>query len=76
MTETHWGRKESVVWPPHNPIYTYGALFLALIATGIFLYARFTFALSPLEQFYLPVYLKASITSSFRASAKYQMLLV
>ncbi len=76
MTETHWGRKESVVWPPHNPIYTYGAVFLALIATGIFLYVHVTFALSPLEQYYLPVYLKASITPSFRASAKYQMLLV
>ncbi len=76
MTESHWGRKETIVWPPHTPIYTYGAMFLALILTGVFLYARFTFALSPLEQFYLPVYLKASITPSFRASAKYQMLLV
>ena len=76
MTETHWGRKETIVWPPHTPIYSYGAVFLALIATGVFLYARFAIALSPLEQFYLPVYLKASIVSSFRASAKYQMLLI
>ena len=76
MTESHWGRKESVVWPPHNPIYTYGAVFLALVATGLFLYLRFTFALTPLEQFYLPVYLKASVIPSFRSSAKYQMLVV
>ncbi len=76
MTDTHWGRKESVVWPPHNPIYTYGAVFLAVIATGVFLYVRFAFALSPLEQFYLPVYLKASIAPSLRASAKYEMLLI
>ncbi len=76
MTETHWGRKETIVWPPHTPIYTYGAVFLALIATGFFLYLRFTFALSPLERYYLPTYLKASMVPSFRASTKYQMLLV
>ncbi|MHB2008764.1 MAG: type IV secretion system DNA-binding domain-containing protein [Acidobacteriaceae bacterium] len=75
MTETHWGRKESIVWPPHNPIYTYGAIFLALIATGIFLYIHFVFALTPLEQFYLPVYVKASIVPSFRQTSKYRMLL-
>jgi len=23
---SQWGRKESVIWPPHSPIYTYGAL--------------------------------------------------
>ena len=29
---SQWGRKESVVWPPHSPIYSYGALFLAFWA--------------------------------------------
>ena len=41
MAEVTWGRKESIVWPPHKPIYTLGALFLALIATGFFVYLRF-----------------------------------
>ncbi len=76
MAETHWGRKETIVWPPHQPIYTYGAIFLALIAAGFFLYLRFTFALTPLEQFYLPAYLKTSIAPSFRSTGKYRMLLV
>ena len=51
MAEITWGRKETIVWPPHKPIYTLGALFLGLIATGFFVYFRFLVALSPLEQF-------------------------
>ena len=55
MPETNWGRKGTIIWPPHSPIYTFGAVFLALILTGLFVYLRFAFALSPLEQFYLPL---------------------
>ena len=50
MPETNWGRKETIIWPPHQPIYTIGALLLALIATGLFVYLRFQFGLSPLQQ--------------------------
>jgi len=76
MPETNWGRKETVIWPPHSPIYTLGAIFLALILTGLFVYLRFAFALSPLEQFYLPLYIKTSIAPSLRPSGRYQMLLM
>jgi Type IV secretion-system coupling protein DNA-binding domain len=76
MPETNWGRKETIIWPPHSPIYTFGAVFLALILTGLFMYLRFAFALSPLEQFYLPLYIKTAIAPSLRSSGKYQMLLL
>jgi type IV secretory pathway TraG/TraD family ATPase VirD4 len=76
MPETNWGRKETIIWPPHKPIYTFSAVFLAVILTGFFVYLRFAFALSPLEQFYLPLYIKASIVPSIRPSGKYQMLLM
>jgi hypothetical protein len=76
MTEATWGRRETLVWPPHKPIYTIGAAFLAIIAAGFFVYLRFTFALSPLEKFYLPTYLKSSIARSPRAVGKYPLLLV
>ena len=76
MPETNWGRKETIIWPPHSPIYTFGAVFLALILTGLFVYLRFAFALSALERFYLPLYVKTSIAPSLRPSGKYQMLLV
>lgn len=76
MPETTWGRKETIIWPPHKPIYTLGAFFLALIATGFFVYLRFAFAFSPLERFYLPTYIKTSIAPTLRSSGKYQMLLI
>jgi hypothetical protein len=76
VTETNWGRKETIVWPPHKPIYTFGALFLALIATGFFVYMRFAFALNPLERFYLPAYIKTCIVPSIRSSGKYRVLLI
>jgi hypothetical protein len=28
MPETNWGRKETIIWPPHKPIYSLGAVFL------------------------------------------------
>ncbi|MFP5229529.1 MAG: type IV secretion system DNA-binding domain-containing protein, partial [Acidobacteriota bacterium] len=76
MAEVTWGRKETIVWPPHKPIYTLGALFLGLIATGFFLYFRFIFALSPLQQFYLPTYVKSAATVSLPFHMKYRMLLM
>ncbi len=27
MAKTTWGRKETIIWPHHRPIYTYGAIF-------------------------------------------------
>src|SRR5215469_14701210 len=76
MAEVTWGRKETIVWPPHKPIYTLGALFLGLIATGFFVYFRFIFALSPLQQFYLPMYIKTTATASIPIHANYGMLLM
>jgi hypothetical protein len=47
-----WGRTETIIWPPRSPIYTYGAIFLACITAGLFVYLRFSFALTPLQQFW------------------------
>ncbi len=49
-----WGRRESIIWPPRHYLYTLGAIFLALVATGFFIYVRFQFGLSVLERYYLP----------------------
>jgi hypothetical protein len=75
---TQWGRKETVVWPPHAPIYTYGAMLLAVLFTGLFIYARFTYGNTPLQKFYTPTYLRSGIASVFGATRKdkYRMLFV
>src|SRR5271169_4331631 len=78
MAMTKWGRKESIIWPPHSPIYTYGAVFIALVLTGLFLYCRFTFGNSPLQRFYTPIYIRSSVAGAIGTSRRdnYRMLMV
>ncbi len=76
MATTQWGRKETVIFPPHSPIYTYGAIFLSLVAAGLFAYLRFSFVLTPLQQFYLPYYLRTGVAGVMHKTDKYQMLAV
>src|ERR1700681_4292964 len=78
MTMTKWGRKETIIWPPHGPIYTYGAVFVAVVLTGLFLYCRFTFGTSLLPRFYTPTYIRSSVAGAIGASRRdnYRMLMV
>ena len=70
---TQWGRKETVVWPPHAPVYTYGAVMLAFLCTGAFLWAAFA-AETPLQQFYTPAYVKSAVVGQFKKQDKYRLL--
>ncbi len=72
---TQWGRKESVVWPPHSPLYTYGAILMALVCTGAFLWAAFA-AQTPLQQFYTPAYVKSAVVGQLKKQDKYRLLYV
>jgi type IV secretory pathway TraG/TraD family ATPase VirD4 len=74
MATTHWGRKETIIFPPHSPIYSYGALFLAFVLTGCFVYLRFSFGQTPLQQFYTPIYLRSAAAGAFNRTDKYQLL--
>jgi type IV secretory pathway TraG/TraD family ATPase VirD4 len=71
-----WGRNESVIWPPHGPINTWGAIFLSFVFAGLFLYLRFVFGLMPLQQFYLPYYLRAQTMGLMHKADKYQLVTV
>ncbi|MBS1799527.1 MAG: hypothetical protein JSS95_06835 [Acidobacteria bacterium] len=51
MNTPKWGRKETIIFPSHSPVYTYGAVFFALILTGMFVYLRFSRGQTPLQQF-------------------------
>ena len=75
-TVQQWGRKESIIWPPRTYLYTLSALFLALAATGFFVYVHFQFGLSPLERYYLPYYLRSEMPSLTRHASIYQLLYV
>jgi Type IV secretion-system coupling protein DNA-binding domain len=68
MAMTKWGRKETIIWPPHSPIYTYGAVFISVILTGFFIYCRFTFGTDPLQRFYAPTYIRSSVAGAIGRS--------
>jgi hypothetical protein len=76
MASQQWGRKETVIFPPHSPIYTYGAVFLAFVLTGCFLYLRFTYGQTPLQQFYTPIYARTAAGAALNKKDKYQLLYV
>ena len=76
MATMHWGRKETIIFPPHSAIYTYGAVFFAVILTGLFVYLRFTFGNTPLQRFYTPIYIRSSVAGSVSASRKDKYRLV
>ena len=73
---SQWGRKESVIWPPHSPIYTYGAVLMALLCVGLFVWCRFTFGATQLQQFYTPTYFRTAAGSLLGKHDKYQLLFV
>ena len=74
MNTPKWGRKETIIFPPHSPIYTYGAVFFALILTGMFVYLRFSRGQTPLQQFYTPMYFRTAVGGVFNGNHKYQLL--
>jgi hypothetical protein len=69
-----WGRKETVIWPPHGPINTYGALFVSVAAAALFIYLHFAFGLTPLQQYYLPYYTRATLLGYVHKADNYQLL--
>ena len=71
-----WGRKESLIWPPRGFYYTYGGIFLAIVATGVLIYAHYRFALSPMERYYLPYYLRSEMPGLLHPASTYQLLYV
>ena len=74
--QTQWGRKETVIFPPHSPLYSYGAIFLSVMLAGLFLYLHFVVAMSPLQRFYLPYYFRTAVAGTVHRTDKYQMLMV
>ncbi len=76
MNTPKWGRKETILFPPHSPIYSYGAIFFSLILAGIFVYLRFSYGQYPLQRFYTPMYLRSAAGAAFNKQDKYQLLYV
>lgn len=77
MAKTVWGRKETVIWPRHMPIYTYAVAFGVALLTFIAVCLRIHLA-TPLERYFLPAYERSSAFGSVMKSHKstYRLLFV
>lgn len=69
-----WGRKETVIWPPHVPVMSYSAVAAALLCTCLFLWQRLHFSLLPLQRSYITEYMRSGIGSTFKAHESYHLL--
>jgi len=76
MPKTTWGRQETIIWPQNRPIYTYGAILIAILLTALFLYSCLRFVNTPLQLFYMPVYARTSVLGTFSRThrSQYRML--
>ena len=75
MAKTTWGRKETIIWPRHMPIYTYGLAFAIVASTFVAVCIRIHLA-APLQRYYLSVYERASGIGAFTVThrSRAQML--
>jgi hypothetical protein len=71
---TQWGRKESIIWPPHIPIMSYSAIASAVVCTLVFVYYRLHFDLPPLQQSYITEYVRSEVGATFKAHQDYRLL--
>src|ERR1700679_1688264 len=76
MTDTQWGRKETIVRPPHYPVYSFGVVFVALAVAGLCVYLHLAFAMSPLQRYYLSCYVETGVLGTMRQSSEYQLVTV
>jgi len=74
MNTTQWGRKETIVRPPHAPVYSFGAVFAALVLTCIFIGVYIGFLMTPLQRWYLPLYVRTGVVGIVRKADTYQLL--
>jgi type IV secretory pathway TraG/TraD family ATPase VirD4 len=71
---TQWGRKESIIWPPHAPVMSYSALAVALLCTCLFIWQRLHFSLPPLQKSYIIEYMRAEVGAAVHMHGTYRLL--
>ena len=78
MAKTTWGRRETIVWPYHIPIYAYSAAFVSAVLTFLFVCGWIRFGTTPLQRYYLPLYERTSVIGAFSKThrSNYRVLFV
>ena len=70
---SQWGRKETVIWPPQVPIYTYGVLLLTVPITltllcGLYMTKPF------LARNYTGAFIKSTVGAQFHRHESYRLI--
>jgi hypothetical protein len=71
---TQWGRKETIIWPPHVPVMSYSAVAAAILCTCFFIWQRLHFTLSPVQQSYITEYIRSQVGAKFNAHENYRLI--
>jgi hypothetical protein len=71
---TQWGRRETIIWPPHVPILTYTAIATALLCTCLFVWQCLAFSMTPLQRSYVSEYIRSGVGGAFKCSRVIQPL--
>ncbi|MGI4756183.1 MAG: hypothetical protein ACRYGF_04955 [Janthinobacterium lividum] len=74
MPDNAWGRKETLVFPPNVPVYSYAAIGLAVLLALLFCWEHLRFGLPPLQKTYSGAYLRSSAGSLFKAHGSYEIV--
>lgn len=69
-----WGRRETIIWPPHLPILSYSAIAAALLSTCFFVWQRINFSLQPLQKSYISEYIRSEAGAIFKAHQSYRLV--
>src|SRR5271155_4580985 len=77
MSKTVWGRKETIVWPRHMPIYTYALAFGVAFLTFVAVCVRIHLA-TPLQRYCLTAYERSSAFGALLKTHKstYRLLFI
>ena len=68
-----WGRKETVIWPPQVPIYTYGTLILAIPITLTLLFGMYLLKLF-LARNYTVAFFESAAGAEFNMHGNYRLI--
>lgn len=71
-----WGRKETIVWQPHMPIYSYAALAGAVLCAVLFLWESYAFQQEPLRKAYLTEYVRATVGAQANQHGMYRLIML
>jgi hypothetical protein len=71
---TQWGRKETIIWQPHLPVYSYTVLGLGFLCAILFVWESYAFQQEPLQKAYLTEYIRASVGAQANQHGAFRLI--